>query len=104
NKKKLPLSAVIHIDSTKISALLEKKFREDYEVEEGKSLTEFGLFENKIKPNNNFYFDDWGMTFVYNQYEIGPYALGIIALFIPWEKLQPYLDHTFSRRMGLIYK
>src|SRR5699024_1417017 len=74
NKKKLPLSAVIHIDSTKISALLEKKFREDYEVEEGKSLTEFGLFENKIKPNNNFYFDDWGMTFVYNQYEIGPYA------------------------------
>ncbi len=104
NKKKLPLSAIIHIDSTKISALLEKKFRQDYEVEEGKSLTEFGLFENKIKPNNNFYFDDWGMTFVYNQYEIGPYALGIIALFIPWEKLQPYLDRTFSHRMGLIYK
>ncbi len=103
HRKKLQLSDLITIDSAKIGTLLEKKFRQDYDVPNRTSLKEFGLFENRIKPNNNFYFDDWGLTFVYNQYEIGPYVLGIIELFIPWNELKPYLKSMFMERMGLNY-
>ena len=31
------------------------------------------------------------MTYIYGQYEIGPYYLGIIKLTLPWEELEGLL-------------
>lgn len=101
NKKKLELSDIVKIDSTQFKTLLERQFRKNYQVEEEQHLKDFGLFENEIAPNTNFSFNDWGLTFTYNQYEIGPYVLGIMEVFIPWEELAPYLRSDFARRMAL---
>ncbi len=47
------------------------------------------LFEDaKAELNENFYFDKEKFCFVYNPYEIGPYAAGYITIEIPIEKLQ----------------
>ena len=43
--------------------------------------------EPDIYPNDNFYITPEGVTFVYQQYEIGPYALGIVEVLVPWSEL-----------------
>lgn len=45
------------------------------------------LFIKDIEPNGNFKVSDTGVTYVYGQYEIGPYSLGIIKVNVPWEEL-----------------
>ncbi len=42
----------------------------------------------KILPNNNFYLSDEGITFVYNPYEIAPYAYGETEILIPWDAVK----------------
>lgn len=59
------------------------------------------LFENKIPVNNNFFFDGKNITFTYNQYEIAPYAAGIIQIPIPFSELKPYLKPEFIKRMNI---
>lgn len=45
------------------------------------------LFIKDIEPNDNFFVTEEALTYIYGQYEIGPYALGIIKVSIPWEEL-----------------
>lgn len=100
-QKDFTLEQIIRVDTTALSQLLENSLRKEYDfIKPHESLKKY-LFENEIKPNQNFYFDNWGLTFVYNQYEIAPYAVGIIYLFLPWEDLQPYLKDEFADRMKL---
>lgn len=70
-----------------LGGLLEKKFRKQYEVKDSETLQDGGLFGDKIEPNDNFYLTGRGIGFVYNPYEIGPYVLGEIDLFIPFSEL-----------------
>lgn len=37
------------------------------------------------------YLTHQGVAFAYQQYEIAPYAAGIISFIIPYEKIMPYL-------------
>lgn len=46
---------------------------------------------NAIQPNNNFYISADGITYIFNPYEIAPYALGETEILIPVEKIKPYL-------------
>lgn len=41
--------------------------------------------------NGNFVFDDKGLTYFYQPYEVGPYMLGEPEVFIPKEWIKPYL-------------
>lgn len=45
------------------------------------------LFIKDLEPNGNFKVSEQGVTYVYGQYEIGPYYLGIIKVTIPWNEL-----------------
>lgn len=76
---------------------LEKWFRLQYKLARNSSLEEFGLFENKIEPNNNFYLTTKGIGFSYAPYEIGPYAMGEINIFIPFSELKTYLQPAFAK-------
>ena len=49
------------------------------------------LFIKNIEPNGNFFVSEEGVTYIYGQYEIGPYYLGIIKLTLPWEELEGLL-------------
>ena len=44
-----------------------------------------------VAPNGNFSADAEGLTWVFQPYEIGPYALGVVAATVPWDQLTPYL-------------
>lgn len=49
------------------------------------------LFVTDITPNGNFVLSQAGITYIYGQYEIGPYVSGIIKVTVPWEELQSIL-------------
>lgn len=49
------------------------------------------LFIKAIEPNENFYIDPEGITYIYGRYEIGPYVSGIVHVTIPWEELRDIL-------------
>ena len=98
NNKKLMLNDIINkAGQANLTKLLEKAFRKDYNVKESDPLTEGGLFENKIEPNSNFYVSSKGIGFCYNPYEIGPYAMGEIDIFIPFTELNAYLQPGFKK-------
>ncbi len=57
--------------------------------EEMKQAKESMLFDDaKAEINENFYFDDKNFYFVYNPYEIGPYAAGYITVELPIESVR----------------
>ena len=49
------------------------------------------LFEPVLPLPQNFLITDEGIRFVYNRYEIAPYALGEIELMVPYEELEDLL-------------
>jgi len=46
---------------------------------------------DKVVPNGNFCPDDKGISWMFQPYDIAPYALGGISVDVSWEKLTPYL-------------
>ena len=70
--------------TSKIIETLMKK----YDVTEADQLISEGFFDiNDIAPNNNFWMNDKGVHYVYNQYEIAPYSMGPIEITIPFEEV-----------------
>lgn len=81
----------------------EDLFREDYKDRLSELLTRHlgdsissgedldALFIRDIRPNGVFKLSEDFLTYVYGEYEIGPYYLGIIEVRIPWEELDGLL-------------
>ena len=60
----------------------------DHNVENTGELENKGFFNiEEIYPNGNFYVDEDGITYTFNVYEIAPYALGKIDVFLSYEKI-----------------
>jgi hypothetical protein len=98
NNKELRLNDVMtDRGQDHLPELLEKYFRKAYAVKANDPLTEGGLFEDNIAPNDNFYITGKGIGFCYNPYEIGPYAMGEINIFIPFTELNAYLLPAFKK-------
>ena len=53
-------------------------------------LLQLGNME-EVGPNGNFGLYEEGVEWLYQPYEVGPYALGIVSATIPWDQLTPYL-------------
>lgn len=95
---KKPLKETVDTLKTKaIQPLLRKGIlsyirKYDKEVNE-KNLTSYLFIENGIipLPANAPYLAEDGVHFAYQQYEIGPYAMGIIEFTIPYAEIKPYL-------------
>lgn len=49
------------------------------------------LFVSEITPNDNFIISPTGVTWLYNRYEIAPYAAGAPTAFIPFTTLSYYI-------------
>ncbi len=81
-----------------LNKLVEKYLRKAYKIPNGQRLDEFGLFENAIEANNNFYFDAKNNTlcFDYNPYEIGPYSMGMVSVPIDIDALNSILKIKFE--------
>ncbi len=64
----------------------------DYEAEVPDSLLTRGFFTiEDIVPNNNFWLNEEGIHYSYNQYEIAPYSMGVIDVMVPYTELEDIL-------------
>lgn len=59
------------------------------------------LLVDKIPLNNNFYFDNQKITFVYNQYEVAAYAAGVVPISLKFSEIKDKLKPEFLKRLKL---
>lgn len=68
------------------------RLMKDHDVTEPDSLLRRGFFAvEDIMPNNNFWLNEEGIHYAYNQYEIAPYSSGVIEVTIPYSDLKDIL-------------
>jgi hypothetical protein len=75
---------------TQLNMIAEQIFRHDNEIRADKDLSEAGYwgFDDGFRVNNNFLLKMDGLSFVFNEYEIAPYAAGAIEVFIPFREVE----------------
>ena len=76
--------------------LLQYMVEQNDEIALIQDLQEAGYNVDAIHPNDNFYLAEEGITYVFNPYDIAPYALGETEILIPWSALQNILKPEFQ--------
>ena len=71
--------------------LLEALIAQTDKAETKKDLRRLGYSVADVVPNENFYVTPAGIAYVYNPYEIAPYAIGCIQISIPWDSVRHLL-------------
>lgn len=72
-----------------LTSIIIDRLMEKYKVDTPEMLITEGFFDiNDIAPNNNFWVNNEGLHYVYNQYEIAPYSMGPIEVTIPYEDIK----------------
>lgn len=76
----------------KLTAVADTIFRSQEKLSDTSSLARDYFFTNdKFALNNNYAITPVGIRFLYNQYEIKPYAAGTTDLFIPYNRIKSLL-------------
>ena len=71
-----------------LTSMIVEKLMEKYKVDTPEKLIDEGIFDiNEIAPNNNFWLNEQGIHYIFNQYEIAPYSMGPIEVTIPYESI-----------------
>lgn len=67
----------------------EQIVRKEREIPEGTSLSDYGYWfdEDKFVLNSNFLISGDGIKYIFNAYEVGPYALGVTEVLFPWSDI-----------------
>ncbi len=77
-------------EKSDLDEIAEKILRKKYKIKNNEKLTDAGFWFGKNKGfslNGNFLILRDGLKFLFNQYEIAPYSMGQIEIFIPKDKL-----------------
>ncbi len=77
-----------------LKTLLVDYAKRGYGLSADQKLTEAGFFESTLPLTRNFYLTHKTITFTYMPYEVAPYAMGMVAVTIPYEKVKPLLKET----------
>lgn len=54
------------------------------------------LDPNAIAPSKNFYFDNQGIVYVYNAYEVAPHSDGLIQVSIPYSQIADMVSDEYA--------
>jgi hypothetical protein len=76
-----------------LNKIAEKRFRDVRSISPDASLDELGYWfdNNQFQVNDNFAIGEQGLIFIFNPYEIAPYALGPTQFEIPYRDLSSIL-------------
>ncbi|MES2279533.1 MAG: DUF3298 domain-containing protein [Bacteroidota bacterium] len=75
-----------------LDSVAEKIFRKQENLSDTEPLkTNYFFAKDKFSLNDNFSITPMGLRFIYNEYEIKPYAAGKTELFIPYTQIQTLL-------------
>ena len=78
--------------TAQLTKILQRRLLIGYKVKTLEELEEKeGISAVDLTPNGNCSIGPKGLTYIYNPYEIAPYAVGKITIFVPYEDLQPIL-------------
>ena len=93
NNRPVKLSDIlINGYSEKLSVVGEAIFRKQEKLSDTSSLAHDYFFkDNRFALNENYHITQLGIRFLYNQYEIKPYAAGTTQLLIPYENIKSLL-------------
>ncbi len=82
--KELKLSDIVS-NLDEFNEIAEKEFRIALELG-SENFEDLGFWfeNNKFSCNDNFYFTENGINFLFNTYEIGPYAVGQVEFSVPY--------------------
>lgn len=72
----------------KLDVLIREKIAAQYHATTDDELTEAGFFPEYLAPTENFLLSPEGMTFYYNPYDIGCYALGEVIVTVSPDELK----------------
>lgn len=79
-------------DLSGFNKIAEKHFRKTNQIDPSESLEDAGYwFENGFYCSENFYFEGDRMIFIYNQYEVAPYVMGMPSIEIPLNEIRSFL-------------
>lgn len=59
------------------------------------------LDPESIVPSTNFYFNNKGIVYVYNSYEVAPYSDGLVEVTIPYTKIKDMIRNEYSTLVDL---
>lgn len=71
----------------RLGEAIRRKIADEYEARQDEELIEKGFFPEYIAPTDNFRVTADGVTFIYNPYEIGCYALGLVEVTLSAEEM-----------------
>ena len=75
-----------------LAGLLVAEIAKKNNITDSKDLENIGYFSvDEIYPNNNFYIDDTGITYTFNEYEIAAYALGATEVHLTFDQIKMLL-------------
>ena len=78
-----------------LAEIIVKRLMKQHNVTSPESLIEIGFFNiEDIFPNNNFWLDNEGIHYAFNQYEIAPYVMGVIDVFVPYGDVKGLLKSS----------
>lgn len=96
--KQITLADILKVRDAKIwSRILMDQFLKN-DLERGQAEM---LLVKEIPLNDNFYFDQNNLYFLYNQYEIAAYAAGPVLIKIPYTEIKPFLTQDFRTKLNL---
>lgn len=97
NKKKLLLNDIIK-NRDSLLVIAESKFRKIYKIPNNLSIntTGFQFPEGKFEISENFLIEKDGFVFIWNTYEIAPYAYGQITLKLTFSELENILNENYN--------
>lgn len=76
----------------KLNTLLIRQLLSDLHLNSAEELYDAGYFDvENIKATENFFIDNQGITWVYNPYEIGCFAIGKTQITLPYEEISYYI-------------
>jgi hypothetical protein len=75
----------------KLSEIITDHVAKNKGLDKSTSLRKAGFFNKTLPPASNFAVTPYGLLFVYNPYEVAPYSMGIITVFIPEKELEGIL-------------
>ncbi|MGH2642398.1 MAG: DUF3298 domain-containing protein [Chitinophagaceae bacterium] len=78
---------------------LEQELRKQYDIPDNAPLNgDHGiLFDKRLALTKNFYLTGKGIGFIYNPYEVAPYVVGQIELYIPFSKIANIIQPDYLK-------
>lgn len=75
-----------------IVEMIQRQLLNQYGLKKVEELEEIGFFDvSELSLNTNFYINQKGITYTFNEYEIASYAVGASEVFLPFSSLSGFL-------------